>query len=85
MELSDREKYKKSLADLTDQLNRSVSSSSTDIVIALSRKGPRLLEFLKGNFHLKPMNVVTEHALPFIFDKINNDKENSNYSAPLWA
>lgn len=76
MELSDRVKYKKSLADLTDQLNRSVSSSSTDIVIALSRKGPRLLEFLKRNFHLKPMNVVTEHALPFLFDKINNDKEN---------
>ena len=76
MEQSDIRKYEQSLFELAEHMNRTVRSSKTDIVIALSRKGPRLLEFLTKKYQLKPMTIVTEHALPFIFERISKDVEN---------
>lgn len=45
----------------------------TDIVIALSRKGPRLLEYLRKEKGLKEFPVITEHSLPFLFDQISRE------------
>ena len=77
-QMMDKDVYKDSLKKLVENLNSSIVSSETDIVIALSRKGPRLLEFLRKNMGLKKdLNVMTEHALPFLFDSIlsKSDKE----------
>lgn len=76
MEHSDIRKYEQCLSELAVNLQSTVRSSKTDIVIALSRKGPRLLEFLTKKYRLKPMTIVTEHALPFIFERISKDEEN---------
>ena len=66
----DKEVYINSLKRLVENLNSSVVSLDTDIVIALSRKGPRLLEYLRRNMDLKDFPVMTEHALPFLFERI---------------
>lgn len=69
--------YKKSLKNLVENLNSSINSLDTDIVIALSRKGPRLLEYLRLHYGLNSFPVVSEMALPFIIKKIkdNSDKK----------
>lgn len=66
----DKEVYIDSLKRLVENLNSSIVSLDTDIVIALSRKGPRLLEYLRRNMDLKDFPVMTEHALPFLFERI---------------
>ena len=68
--MKDKDIYIKSLQKIVKNLNSSIISSDSDIVIALSRKGPRLLEYLRKNMGLKELNVMTEHALPFLFDSI---------------
>ena len=68
--MTDKETYIKSLQGIVKNLNSSINSADSDIVIALSRKGPRLLEYLRKNMGLKELNVMTEHALPFLFDRI---------------
>ena len=75
--MTDKETYIKSLQGIVMNLNSSINSADSDIVIALSRKGPRLLEYLRKNMGLKELNVMTEHALPFLFDRIlaKSDKE----------
>lgn len=71
---SDRIIYENSLKQLVDRLNDLIQSSDTDIVIALSRKGPRLLEYLRIFKGLKLFSFTTEHALPIIFEKISREK-----------
>lgn len=70
MNQTDKDIYESSLKSLVDNLNKSVISSSNDIVIALSRKGPRLLEYLRKEKGLHDITVMTEHALPFLFEQI---------------
>ena len=72
---SDSTIYSNSLNDLVKHLNAEIHSSDTDIVIALSRKGPRMLEYLRIYNSLKEFPFTTEHALPFIFEKISNNRD----------
>ena len=58
---------------MVEELNSSIVSLDTDIVIALSRKGPRLLEYLRKEKGLKEFPVITEHSLPFLFDQISRE------------
>jgi hypothetical protein len=60
---------------MVKHLNEEIHSSETDIVIALSRKGPRMLEYLKRHNSLKEFSFTTEHALPFIFEQISNNRD----------
>ncbi|WP_293525829.1 hypothetical protein [Prevotella sp.] len=60
---------------MVKHLNEEIHSSETDIVIALSRKGPRMLEYLKRYNSLKEFSFTTEHALPFIFEQISNNRD----------
>lgn len=68
--MKDKDVYIASLKKLVENLNSSIVSSDADIVVALSRKGPRLLEYLRKNMGLKELSVMTEHALPFLFENI---------------
>lgn len=72
---SDRTIYSNSLKQLVKHLNDEIHSSDTDIVIALSRKGPRMLEYLRIYNSLKEFSFTTEHALPFIFEQISNNRD----------
>lgn len=71
---SDKNIYPKSLDVLVENLNTMVQSPETDIVITLSRKGPRMLEYLRRYNSLKEFYFTTEHSLPFIFEKISNNR-----------
>lgn len=71
---SDGNLYRNSLATLVKNLNEMILSSETDIVIALSRKGPRMLEYQRMFNNLKEFAFTTEHSLPFIFEKISNNR-----------
>lgn len=55
--------------DLFAERMREVLSDKDNIVVALSRKGPRLLESLFRQEDLSG-NVISEHALPFLFYKL---------------
>ena len=72
---SDRTIYSNSLKQLVKHLNDEIHSSDTDIVIALSRKGPRMLGYLRIYNSLKDFSFTTEHALPFIFEQISNNRD----------
>lgn len=73
--VSDSTIYSYSLKEMVKHLNEEIHSSETDIVIALSRKGPRMLEYLKRYNSLKEFSFTTEHALPFIFEQISNNRD----------
>ena len=66
--------YERYLDELTLTL-KSITFGKNDIVIALSRKGPRLLEFLAKHKDLVIPNVISEHALPFLFSRIIKNSE----------
>ena len=66
--------YERYLDDLTLTL-KNITFGRNDIVIALSRKGPRLLEFLAKHKDLVIPNVISEHALPFLFSRIIKNSE----------
>lgn len=73
--VSDSTIYNNSLKEMVKHLNEEIHSSETDIVIALSRKGPRMLEYLKRYNSLKEFAFTTEHALPFIFEQLSNNRD----------
>ena len=66
--------YERYLDDLTLTL-KNITFGRNDIVIALSRKGPRLLEYLAKHKDLFIPNVISEHALPFLFSRIIKNSE----------
>ena len=66
--------YERYLDDLTLTL-KNITFGRNDIVIALSRKGPRLLEYLAKYKDLVIPNVISEHALPFLFSRIIKNSE----------
>lgn len=65
--------YKSSLENLRYLLSKTLKVNSYFIV--QSRKGPRLFEFLFDEEERKTWNVVTEHALPFLFNTISKEPE----------
>lgn len=71
---SDKKTFLYSLEKMAKYLNDIIQPTDNDIVISLSRKGPRLLEYLRIYYHLKVFSFVTEHALPLIFEKISANK-----------
>lgn len=73
--VSDSTIYSNSLKEMVKHLNKEIHSSETDIVIALSHKGPRMLEYLKRYNSLKEFAFTTEHALPFIFEQLSNNRD----------
>lgn len=75
MNQTDYEIYEYSLNNLVEALNQNVKSQDSDIVIALSRKGPRLLEYLKREKDLHDFPVITEHALPFLFERLSQNED----------
>ena len=66
--------YERYLDDLTLTF-KNITFGRNDIVIALSRKGPRLLEYLAKHKDLFIPNVISEHALPFLFSRIIKNSE----------
>lgn len=83
-EQKDTEDFKKYSADIKKfKANLVETWKVNSYFIVQSRKGPRLLDFLfdENERHSLKMNVLTEHALPFLFDKISKepDKEYNLY------
>lgn len=69
--MTDKELFEASLVSLRKHVEEDYHASSDAYIIALSRKGPRLLECLFGN-ELGQYRVVTEYALPFLFKQLAN-------------
>lgn len=65
--------YISSLNELRYKLSKTLKVNSYYIV--QSRKGPRLFEFLFSEEERKEYNVVTEHALPFLFNALSKEPE----------
>ncbi len=68
--MTDKELFEESLVSLRRHVEKDYSASSEPYIVALSRKGPRLLECLFGN-ELMRYRVVTEYALPFLFKQLS--------------
>lgn len=73
--MGDKELYDQCIKELADTLEENVSANERDIIIALSRKGPRMLSSFVNQGHISPKNIVTELSLPYLFNKIIQDKE----------
>lgn len=71
---SDIKTFEYSLDKMAEYLNKEIMPSENDIIIALSRKGPRLLEYQRKYHNLKEFPFVTEHALPLVFEKISTNR-----------
>lgn len=69
--MTDQKVFESSLEDFADRI-RNVLSGSNNIVVALSRKGPRLLESLFRQDALYG-KVISEHALPFLFLRLSKN------------
>lgn len=67
--MTDKELFEASLTSLLKHVAEDYHASSEPYIIALSRKGPRLLEHLFGD-DLRQYRVVTEFALPFLFKQL---------------
>lgn len=65
---TDLELYQYSIDELARHLKAICAFDGLTVIVALSRKGPRLLEKILADatFSHKPM-IITEHALPFLF------------------
>ena len=65
---TDRQIYQYAIGELASHLEKQANSGGLSVVVALSRKGPRLQERVLAN---KSCNnnliVITDHALPFYF------------------
>lgn len=72
--MTDKELFEASFVSLRKHVEEGHHASSEPYIVALSKKGPRLLECLFGNA-LKHYRVVTEYALPFLFKQLS---EHSN-------
>lgn len=73
MPLSYKDIYSNSLEVLKNNLKDILLDDGRTYVVALSRKGPRLLESLFGEEVYQQTKIITENALPFIFKSLRND------------
>lgn len=62
--------FEQALGQLHDNLLKDYVDDGHSIVIAMSRKGPRLVDAVFNQEELSRLNVVTEFAIPFIFKKM---------------
>lgn len=69
--------FKKWKDKLYSYLNESKSKGKKAILVALSRKMPRLIEWMQINMDLELTDCIylTEHAVPFYFPKIKNKND----------
>ena len=67
--------YRESLNVLKENLKAARLDDENTYVVALSRKGPRLLEFLFGKELFQNAKIITEHALPLFFKSLRTDIE----------
>lgn len=65
--------YVKSIYHFKSEIEKNTDEDVFYIV--QSRKGPRLFEFLFTKEERRSMNVVTEHALPFLFNNLSEDPD----------
>ena len=61
--------FRKSLQELKQLVSTDYVEDGNTYIVAISRKGPRLLESLFGD-DLRKYQVATEYSLPFIFKKM---------------
>lgn len=62
--------FERALSQLHDNLLRDYVDDGHSIVIAMSRKGPKLVDAVFKKEELNRLNVVTEFAIPFLFGKM---------------
>jgi len=62
--------FERALSKLHDSLLKDYVNDGHSIVIAMSRKGPKLVDVLFKKEELSRLNVVTEFAIPFLFKKM---------------
>ena len=73
--MGDIKLYKKYIRDLANTLEECVLDNERDIIIALSRKVPRMLSCFEKKGFISSKKVVTELSLPYLFKHIEQDKE----------
>lgn len=71
----DFESFELALKQLRDNLLKEYRYDDHSIVIAMSRKGPKLMEVVFTKEELDKLNVVTEFAIPFIFKKMKQGEK----------
>lgn len=62
--------FERALSQLHGNLLRDYVNDGHSIVIAMSRKGPKLVDAVFKKDELNRLNVVTEFAIPFLFGKM---------------
>ena len=67
--------FKQSLKDLHNSLFKDYIDDGCSIIIAMSRKGPRLLDAIFTKDELCKFNIVTEFAIPFLFQTLDKYKK----------
>ena len=65
--------FEQALRQLHDNLLNDYIDDGHSIVIAMSRKGPKLVDAVFKKEEQERLNVVTEFAIPFIFKKMERD------------
>lgn len=71
----DRKPYLDKTEDLKASVNSVYNCQRGSYIVALSRRGPRLLEKIFEGEDRPEMNTVTEFALPFIYHQLSELKE----------
>ena len=71
----DFESFELALIQLRHNLLKDYRYNDHSIVIAMSRKGPKLMEAVFTKEELDRLNVVTEFAIPFIFKEMKQGQE----------
>lgn len=66
--------FGQSLKNLHDSLLKDYINDGYSIIIAMSRKGPNLIDAIFKKKELAKLNVVTEFAIPFIFQTFDKNK-----------
>lgn len=76
----DLETYRESTRILKENFKAIYKDTKATYVISISRKGPRLLEFLfkDGSVSLNNTNTLTEYGVPFLFHSLSGEN-NKNY------
>ena len=75
IESRDCSEFADSLKQLHDNLLNDYVYDDDSIVIALSRKGPKVLELAFTEEELVNLNIVTEFAIPFLMKSLQSEKE----------
>ena len=65
--------FDSSLQYLHDELWNDYINDDRSVIIALSRKGPKILDIVFSEEELKHLNIVTEFAIPIVFKQMNRD------------